>query len=334
MRRLYFSAMVILMVVGAGQARADLVITLVETGGDVVVTSASAVVDLTGLENYDVLHVPTGFMYPEGGTLIQGPVSPTTFGRYAGATGPIMGPNSFGTGFVASASYGAGPVVGVNLEGTLIVLPAGYVSGSMLEESSNTYSGATFESLGITAGSYVWSWGEGGPNQTLTINAVAGEPIVVAPNSVSVTRGIYVFGDATSLTASDNTDLSLGRANTDTQSRTEFEVKSISPTATPTSFEFRLEGSVIARSNVVQSIELFDYTASAGSGDWELLDTRDATRSPVPDSAVIVSPMGDLSRFVQPGTNFIEARIRYKSDSNRQVFRSNTDQTVWMIQAH
>ena len=97
---------------------------------------------------------------------------------------------------------------------------------------------------------------------------------------------------------------------------------------TPSSLEFKLEGTVFARSNVVQTIELFDYVATT----WEIINSRNAVRSPAPDSVVTVAATGDLSRFVEAGTMCVEARVRYKSDSPRQNFASNTDQTIWTIQ--
>ena len=97
---------------------------------------------------------------------------------------------------------------------------------------------------------------------SVLLNQCTGGIVEVAPDSVTTTRGEYVSGDATSLAESDNVDYQLRRAIADTQSRTEFEVKSTSPTATPTTFEFTLEGAVFARANVVQTIELFDYDAA------------------------------------------------------------------------
>jgi hypothetical protein len=145
-----------------------------------------------------------------------------------------------------------------------------------------------------------------------------------------VTRGQYFLGDESSLAASDNYDLSLRRLGTDIQSRTEFEVKGFSPIVTPSSLEFTLEGAVFARSNVVQTIELFDYVAAT----WEIVDSRNAARSPVPDSVVTVAATAGLSRFVESGTSCIEARIRFNSDGPRQNFASNTDQTIWTIQSN
>ena len=47
-------------------------------------------------------------------------------------------------------------------------VPDGYVSGAALL-SSATWNNATFASLGVTPGTYVWSWGTGLPNQNFTL---------------------------------------------------------------------------------------------------------------------------------------------------------------------
>ena len=153
----------------------------------------------------------------------------------------------------------------------------------------------------------------------------ANGPFTVTPDSFLVTRGTYVSGGLPELGDSDNSDLSIRRSIIDIQSRTEFEVKSVSPVVNPSSFEVTLEGAVFARSLVNQTIELYDYVAS----DWVLIDTRAATT--FLDSTVTVAASGDLSRFVEPTTRSIEVRIRYQSPVARQQFASNTDQFIWTI---
>ena len=156
-------------------------------------------------------------------------------------------------------------------------------------------------------------------------------PPVVTPDFCWATGGIHVSGDEASLALSDDLDFVLRRRPKEVQSRTEFEVMGISPTADPTSFAVTLEGAVIARSPVVQTIELFDYDAAV----WVLVDTWDATR--FFDSTVTVTvpnnllPAPDLGRFVARKTHSVEARIRYQSVVARQSFASSTDQFVWTI---
>ena len=103
-----------------------------------------------------------------------------------------------------------------------------------------------------------------------------GGPITVTPDTITTTRGAYVSGGIPEISASDHQDYRISRAGNDIQSRTEFEVKATSPTDRPTAFEVTLEGAVFARSNVVQTIELFDYDL----GVWEQVDSQNANRSP------------------------------------------------------
>lgn len=153
------------------------------------------------------------------------------------------------------------------------------------------------------------------------------DPVVVAPASLTVTQGTPASPPmASSLADSDNDDLSIRRSTTDVASRTEFVVEAVSPMANPTTLEITLEGSVFARTNVNQIVELFDFA----SGTWEQVDTRAASR--FTDSTAVINPTGDLSRFVETGTLSIGARVRFQSDNPRQQFTSNTDQFIWTIQ--
>ena len=160
---------------------------------------------------------------------------------------------------------------------------------------------------------------------TENVSFFLGNSLVVVPSEINVRRGTLVSGNYVELVESDDADLSIRRAVSDTQSRTEFEVKAVSPIASPSLLEVTLEGSVFARSEVEQTIELFDYVAGA----WEQFDTRAATR--FTDSTVTVAATGDLSRFVETGTMCLQARIRYQSINPRQRFASNTDQFIWTI---
>ncbi|MBV9008434.1 MAG: hypothetical protein JO354_04600, partial [Verrucomicrobia bacterium] len=84
----------------------------------------------------------------------------------------IIGPTNFGSGGVTFASSGSGDWVGVagtaigNFPDGIAVLH-GYVSGSRLLDSA-IYDNATFASLGVTPGTYEWTWGTGA-NQNFTL---------------------------------------------------------------------------------------------------------------------------------------------------------------------
>jgi hypothetical protein len=62
----------------------------------------------------------------------------------------------------------------------ILVVPVGYVSGNALSNSM-TFNNATLDSLGVTPGTYVWTWGDGA-NQRFTLRiGAAGCPMVALP---------------------------------------------------------------------------------------------------------------------------------------------------------
>ena len=86
-----------------------------------------------------------------------------------GYTG-FTGPTSFGSGDVFFASSGSGDLVGIFGSAGEIIVPLGYVSGAALSDSM-TFDNATFASLGLTPGTYEWTWGTGTglANQNFTL---------------------------------------------------------------------------------------------------------------------------------------------------------------------
>ena len=140
-----------------------------------------------------------------------------------------------------------------------------------------------------------------------------------------ITHGDLMSGSLTDLMASDDSDLTVRRDSGDLSSRVFIEVSGVSPTPTPSVFAFSLEGSVFARSEVVQSIDFYNYNTDS----WEAVFTSSASR--FSDSTKIADASGDLTRFVQAGTNQILARCRFESASARQQFSAGVDKVAWMI---
>lgn len=151
------------------------------------------------------------------------------------------------------------------------------------------------------------------------------EAEVVSPDSVVVTHGSSIGSELSRLSESDNQDFSVRRSDVDVQSRTCLELTGFSPFANPVAIELILENSVFARTDVNQAIEMWDYDSSS----WELMDSRLARR--FVDEVVTVQAEGDLSRFVEEGTQGMKARITMVSTNPRQRFTSNTDQFNWII---
>jgi len=78
----------------------------------------------------------------------------------------FTGPSSFGGGDVALANFSSGDVFAFDLDA--MFLPSGYVSGNPLSDMA-IYFTATVASLGLTPGTYVWTWGTGLENQNVTL---------------------------------------------------------------------------------------------------------------------------------------------------------------------
>ena len=86
----------------------------------------------------------------------------------------LFAPQTWGSGGLAFATSTTGNVFLVT--GDDLALPEGYVSGSPLS-GTLTFASATFASLGITPGSYVYSL----PNDTVTVKfGTAPEPGTLA----------------------------------------------------------------------------------------------------------------------------------------------------------
>ena len=144
-------AIVLAWLLSVRAAQAGYTVTLQQVGPDVVATGSGAI-DLTGLTF-------------SGGV-----------GLGAYYTGHTIGTTSFG-GFPLNSSsvitVSSGHFAYIRTTGTheFVLRVPGYVSGTALSGSA-TYSGQTFASLGVTPGTYVWTWGTGA-NQNFTLQVAA-----------------------------------------------------------------------------------------------------------------------------------------------------------------
>lgn len=152
----------------AAPARADYVVTLTEVGSNVVATG-SGTIDLSSLTRGATVAVGA-VVVPSQGTIVTGPGSGLV-GLYTGFSGPTnFGPGTTATG----ANTGSGDLVGIDVATGELVVPSGYVPNSLLSDTA-TYDDATFATLGVTPGTYIWTWG-GPPDGSFTLDVLVPEP--------------------------------------------------------------------------------------------------------------------------------------------------------------
>ena len=174
-------------------------------------------------------------------------------------------------------------------------------------------------------GSDVWFSSKEGVAPPQLVVVTESGPQAVNAQTLTILNGSLAAGGLDELGESDDLDLGIARSVNDIQSRTRIELESTSPIDNPAEVRVTLEASVFARSTVHQSIELFDFESKL----WEIVDIRDATR--FVDSVAQVTMDLDPSRFVEPTTGRLLARIQFESPQARQRFASNIDHFFWTI---
>jgi len=179
-----------LLVAFAGSAKVqaiDLIFTAQQVGADVV-TSASGFVNTSALSNAGSASGSGRFFgtIGDGSVFEVGPSS--NYDVWSGLTGSKV----FGTSSQYFADINTGTVAGIGTFGTTsLYLPQSYTSGSSISGTS-TYSGKTLADLGMTVGTYNWTWGSGATagSARLTISAVP-EPSTYA--LATIATGVMAY---------------------------------------------------------------------------------------------------------------------------------------------
>jgi hypothetical protein len=184
------------MLVGAGlcapRAEAAYVDTIEQVGSDVVATGSGSIDFVDALALYGD-ELDTSLIDASEGALIIGPTTPTDDAYYSGIAGPAI---AFGAGGEFFADSGVGAIVGLGTfdetSGGVVAVPLDYVSGAALGTSTATFAGETIAGLGLTPGSYQWSWGSGPTADTFTLDIVG--PVVGASVPEPATWAMTLLG--------------------------------------------------------------------------------------------------------------------------------------------
>jgi hypothetical protein len=155
-------------------------VTIVESGGNVVM-SASGSLNINGL----TLVNPSAGPFGGGGIGIGSAeflmviTSGLNGAQYSGFT---TTPSNFGTGGGSGSTSASGNTFGVleTVPGTKsLIVPIGYTTGTAIS-STQTFSGATFSSLGLTPGTYTYTWGSGANADSINV-VIGGAGVTPTP---------------------------------------------------------------------------------------------------------------------------------------------------------
>jgi PEP-CTERM motif-containing protein len=151
-------------------ARAAFTVTLEQEGSNVVATGSGSI--NTAALGFVFVNTISALVCACFADILTGSPSNQAADTYTGFTGP----GNFGDGSFVFANSGSGDKVGIFGFDNELNVPQGYVSKSLLSDTS-TYDNQTLASLGVTPGTYTWTWGSGATKDSFILD-------IVAPTSV------------------------------------------------------------------------------------------------------------------------------------------------------
>lgn len=149
----------------------DFNVTITQVGSDVV-WSGSGSFNLTDLTFDSSIAITSGFAASQAIWIAGATATPPglTGQQYGGAS--LTYPTTFASGLQSfSTLVSTGSMFGVltgGASGRTITVPDGYVSGTTIS-GSTTYQDTTIAGLGLSGGTYTWSWGSAPNTSTLVM---------------------------------------------------------------------------------------------------------------------------------------------------------------------
>jgi hypothetical protein len=171
------TAFALLLGATVGANASPYIVTLEQDGTSVVATGSGAI-DTTGLTLNNTFLSFDPEVVPDRPIILIGPSTLAELYQ-----GPITGASEFGTGGYDPADTGTGSATGITeYPGSIFYLsvPDGYTSDTPLSNTA-TWTVSTLAGLGLTSGTYVWTWGSD-PDQsfTLEIGTIGTTPLPAA----------------------------------------------------------------------------------------------------------------------------------------------------------
>lgn len=137
-------------------------VTISQVGPDVIWSGLGSF-DLSALTSTGTGSLSSGF---DAGSAIW---AIGTSGETDTYSGVVTYPTTFGIGGIPVTSS-SGSIIGIlpGPSGRSLFVPSGYVSNTNISGSA-TYESQTISGMGLTSGTYTWSWGSGGNTSTLVM---------------------------------------------------------------------------------------------------------------------------------------------------------------------
>jgi len=164
-KHVYYGILAVVTLLGLGitQSARAYNVTLQQVGANVVATGSGAL-DFTPLSFINFVPAQAQ-INASGGRILTGIFENGPLEDLYG--GSITGPTSFGSGTLTNASSATGFLVGIDGPLDQVFVPEGIFNTQDLSGTA-TWNNATFASLGLTPGTYEWTWGTG-ENQNFTL---------------------------------------------------------------------------------------------------------------------------------------------------------------------
>jgi len=218
----------------SGATPSGLSVTIVESGGNVVMSASGSlnINDLT-LVSPSVGPLGTGGLGVNTATFLMGANVAAT--QYSGFT---TSPSNFGPGGGgASPTSTSGNIFGVvKFDGPTgtpsLLVPTGYTTGTAIS-STQTFSGQTFSSFGLTPGTYTYTWGSGANADSINV-VVGGAGVTPTPTSTNTSTPTPSVTNTQTPTNTETSTPTPSVTNTQTPTNTPTGTNEPTPTPTPT----------------------------------------------------------------------------------------------------
>ena len=180
-----FAISVLAFALATGSASASVLFSFDESGGNVVGTLSGSL-DLTGATSSATSVSSSNEIWPFRAIVVSGIASASSLDGYT-----VTGPYAFGSNLITLASSSTGSAFFLSPYFNIVGLPQGYSSGADLS-GTLSFAGATFASLDITPGDYVYTL----PHDSITLRfGSAATPLPAAlPLFASGLGGLGLLG--------------------------------------------------------------------------------------------------------------------------------------------